>query len=203
MDKQITLSNEQAFRAYAAGNVDALQMMTNNFEYFIRSKAAYFVNIANDEAVEYRDLHLIGHTALYNAIRLYRGDSIPFTAFAITVIQNAMLNHLASMTTPTSRLNRRGISLDDFMYVDNDSLLMSDSIGEEVNTEEGGFYAPRHIGFFPDFFLANYTTLELTIITAKIEGYAYHEIRERMQLSKRKFDALIMGIKKKHQAALD
>lgn len=203
MDKHFTLSNEQAFRAYATGNVDALQIMTNNFEYFIRSKSAYYVTIANDEAVEYRDLHLIGHTSLYNAIRLYRGDSIPFTAFAITVIQNAMLNHLASMTTPTSRLNRRGISLDDFMYVDNDSLLMSDSIGEEVNTEEGGFYAPRHIGFFQDFFLANYTEVELAIITAKIEGYSYHEIREQMQISKRKFDALIVRIKKKQQDARD
>lgn len=203
MDKQITLSNEEAFRAYIAGNTEALKILTNNFEYYIRSKASKIVALANDEAVEYRDLYLVGQTSLFNAVQLYRGDHIPFTPFATTVIYHAMLNHLASMTTPTSRLNRRGISLDDVLYEDNDSLLIADSIGEDVETSEGGLYAPRSIGYFADFFLANFSEDEMALIERKIEGYSYYEIRQFMQLSKRKLDALILKIKKRHQDALN
>lgn len=199
MDVKNKLSNEQAFRSYSAGNVEAANIINDNFEFFIRGKAAYFVTVANDSAIEYNELEIVGKIALQTAISSYKGDVIPFTAYAIRVIENAMKNHLASLTCPTAKLSRQGVSLDDVLYDGNDSLTISDSIGEVYDLDEIGYYSPRAIGYHLDNVLPVLTDLEKALLNLKLAGYSYLEIRQKLDLSKRVMDRTIAEMKKKYR----
>ena len=128
---------------------------------------------------------------------MYRGDQIPFVAFATVVIQNAMLNVLKQERSPTASLIKRGISLDERLFEDNNSLLISDVVTESCNAFNLGVYKSTEIGYFEDLLPAKLNELECNVLARKLQGYSFQEIRESLNVPKRKLDAAIARLKLK------
>ncbi len=191
------VSNEQAFRALVSGATEAKQIILDNFENFLKAKAGQFYVTNSDHGLDYNELVLVGRIALNNAIYSYRGGAEPFAAYATVVIHNAMANYMKQYRSPTARLMRHGISLDDNLYDDNDSLLMSDSICEVQDPDCLGFYEPTDIGYFEDLLPVSLTEEELLVVEERLQGYNYQEIKEKYKFPKRKLDAIIATIKEK------
>lgn len=197
MSFKYAISNEQAFRALVSGESSAALIIIQNFLYYIRGKAGLYVNTNDNLSVDYNDLCLVGHCALINAIKMYRGDQIPFVAFATVVIRNAMLNVLKQERSPTASLIKRGISLDERLFEDNNSLLISDVVTESCNAFNLGVYKSTEIGYFEDLLPAKLNELECNVLARKLQGYSFQEIRESLNVPKRKLDAAIARLKLK------
>ncbi len=196
MSTNFPISNEQVFRTIISGGEHEISMMFKNFNPFIRSRCGHYLTLYEDSGLEYYDLEVVGNAALLSAIKLYRGDNIPFAAFASVVIQNAMRNFVKQITRPTSVVARRGVSLDSYFSEVNTSLLISDAITDSELTNFG-LYNPSPIGYFEDAIPFVCQKLELEILASKLEGYNYQEIRKQLNLPKRKLDELIALLKKK------
>ena len=197
MNSKILVSNEQAFRALASGDKHATTIILGNFAFFVRGRAGFFMSIYDDIQLDFNELVSVGHIGIINAIKLYRGDAIPFAPFVTVVIQNAMLNYVKQMRSPTAKLLLYGLSLDDTLFEDNNTLLISDIVSEEEDDELLGMYNPKAIGFVEDHLPANLIPLELLVIKWKLKGYTYAEIQEMFNIPKRRLDETIALIKRK------
>jgi len=191
------VSNEQAFRALVSGAKEAKQIIIDNFENFIKAKAGQFYVTNCDHGLDFNELVLIGRVGLSNAIYTYRGGVESFASYATIVIHNAMANYMKQYRSPTARIMRNGISLDDCLFDDNNSLLMSDSICDIKDPDCLGFYEPSDIGYFEDLLPISLTEEERIIVEERLRGYNYQEIKEKYNFPKRKLDALIATIKEK------
>lgn len=189
------LSNEQAFRALASGEASAFSLLMQNFTFFIRGRAGFFVAMYDDVRLDFQELDSIGQLGLMSAIKLYRGDHIPFPSFATVVIQNAMLNYIKHMRSPTVKMLQNGISLDESLFENNNTLLMSDIITEQSMEKLLGLYSPADIGYIEDRTPCNFNEFELKVIELKLKGYTYDEIRKKLKVPKRKLDHTISQLK--------
>lgn len=196
MGSKISLSNEQLFRAYTAGNQEALSQIINNFDNFIRARAAILLAANRETGIEFSELEFVGKSAFYAALKSYRGDASPFAAYVTVVIFNAMRNHMMRLNNPTETKLRNSISLDGNRQNDETNLLISDSI-TEVSDEDYGYYKPHPISYFEDTLEGDITELEMKVLKSRLEGYSLKEIAEKHSLSKRKLDAIIEQIKAK------
>lgn len=196
MSLTFSASNEQIFRSIVAGEHNALGIILANFNPLIRSRAGHYLTVYEDYGLEYVDLEVVGKSALLTAIKLYRGDNIPFAAFASVVIQNAYRNFVKQVTRPTSLLGKWSISLDGYYNENNTTLLISDSVSDSEMMELG-LYRPSAIGYFEDVIPFPCESIELEIIESKLNGYNYQEIREKLDLPKRKLDEIIAILKEK------
>ncbi len=193
------VSNEQAFRALVSGNKAAKAIILANFEHFIRGRAGQHFVANLDDGLDFNELLLVGKTALTTAIYTYKGDVESFASYATIVISNAMANFMKKYRSPTARLTRYGVSLDDFLFDDNTSLLVADSIGEYQDPTSLGFYEPTAIGYFQDLLPVALCSLEMLVIEEKLKGLNYQEIQAKHNIPKRKLDRAIAKIKSKFQ----
>lgn len=191
------ISNEQAFRALVAGNKAAKAVILANFEHFIRARAGHHFVTNFDEGLDFNELILVGKTALTTAIYTYKGDVESFASYATIVISNAMSNFMKKFRSPTARITRFGLSLDDFLFDDNTSLLVSDSIADFIDPESLGFYEPHAIGYFHDLLPVSLGSLEVLVMEEKLNGLTYQEIQAKHNIPKRKLDRTIAQIKEK------
>ncbi len=196
MSLSFSASNEQIFRSIVAGDQSLIEGIFENFNPLIRSRIGYYLALYEDYGLEYIDLEVVGKSALLSALKLYRGDNIPFAAFAAVVIQNAFRNYIKQITRPSSLLTRRGMSLDGYFHESNNTLLISDSITDSA-VIDFGLYSPSPIGYFEDSIPFVCENNELDIILWKLQGFSYQEIREKFSIPKRKLDDLIAVIKAK------
>ena len=197
MGLQKLVSNEQAYRALASGDNHAITTILGNFVYFIRGRAGFFMSLYDDIRLEYNELASVGHMAVINAIKLYRGDAIPFAPFVTVVIHNAMLNYIKQMRSPTAKLLLQGLSLDNTLFEDNKTLLISDVVTADEDDDLLGMYNPKAIGYIEDNLPATLCPLEVHIIKWKLRGYTYAEIQQLLNIPKRKLDEAIASLKRK------
>ncbi|MDY0214529.1 MAG: hypothetical protein RBS24_03305 [Bacilli bacterium] len=191
------ISNEQAFRALVAGNKEAKYILLANFDHYIKAKAGQHIITNVDHGLDFNELVLVGKSALTNAIHTYRGNVESFASYATVVIQNAMANYMKQYRSPTARITRFGISLDDYLFDDNMTLLVSDSIAEVQNPDDLGFYEATSIGYFEDLLPIGLEKEEIIVIREKLLGFSYQEIQKKLNMPKRKLDTLICKIKDK------
>ena len=191
------VSNEQAFRALASGNKEAKFIIIANFENYIKGRAGQFIATTSDQGIDFNEFLLVGKAALGIAIYTYRGGAESCASYATVVIQNAMANYMKQHRSPTSCLTRYGLSLDENLFDDTNSLLMCDLITETHNEDDLGFYEPRSIGYFEDILPVPLTEEDLLIVEERLLGYNYREIQKRHNFPKRKLDTLIARIKEK------
>lgn len=191
-------SNEEIYLALASGNEEAFDVLYDRFKNFIKGQIGTILAINKFAAVDYEDLELVALTAFVTAVSTYDVKKSPFASYVTVVIKNALANVVAKQFSPTEAMTNFAGRLDDQVFTDNSSLLLSDVIGAKDPFLDAGIFTNDSVLHVRDLTRVSLTDIEEKVIVAKLKGYNHKEIGEQHNLTKRQLDQIVRTIKEKY-----
>lgn len=188
-------SDEELVLAHQSGDATAFERLFRRYSPLVKNRAALSVS----DTLPYEDLLQEGMVGLFKAVQAYdAAKSVPFAAFATTVIENQVADAVKREQRIKNRILSDAISWqalnDEVAEHDAQALESQEDLLQLLIIREHDFAIQKQL---QEILSKN----EYAVLSLRLKGYSYDQIAELKKLSSKQVDNSLQRAKRKIKTA--